>query len=122
MILAVITLRYAMIHNFDRHRRWAMRLFLVVNGVWFFRVGLMLWVFVTGGLGIDWETFTGPFMTYWTFVQYLLPLGLLELYFYARNRAGTTGKFLIAGTLLLFTIATGTGIFMAFTKLWLPRM
>jgi uncharacterized membrane protein len=45
MLCAALTLRYALAREFDVHRRWALRLFMVVSGVWFFRVGLMLWVF-----------------------------------------------------------------------------
>jgi uncharacterized membrane protein len=57
------------------HQRWATRLFLVVNGVWFLRVGLMAWRLVTqGAFGME------PFFTIWNFGSYLAPLALYELY------------------------------------------
>jgi uncharacterized membrane protein len=46
LLCAVMTFRYAVARDFTTHRRWALRLFLVVGGVWFFRVGLMLWLLI----------------------------------------------------------------------------
>ncbi|MCF6318250.1 MAG: DUF2306 domain-containing protein [Proteobacteria bacterium] len=64
IIFATVTLRYALARKIVQHRRWALRLFMVVSAVWFFRVGLMGWFVLTGGVGIDKETFTGPFITF----------------------------------------------------------
>ena len=58
---AGLALRHALARRFDIHRRWAIRLFLVVNTGWFFRIGLMLWLVVNRGpVGFDPKTFTGP--------------------------------------------------------------
>src|SRR5262245_31265381 len=38
LVCATIALRYAMAREIDTHRRWAMRLYLLVNGVWFIRI------------------------------------------------------------------------------------
>ena len=38
MVFAAIALRYAMARRIDVHRRWALRTFMVVSGVWFTRV------------------------------------------------------------------------------------
>ena len=122
LYFAALTLRYALARKIDIHRRWALRLFLVVNGTWFFRIGLMLWIFLTNGAGIHWETFSGPFMTTWNFGQYLFPLAVLEIYFYAQYSKRIYIKFLMSGILLLLTLVMGTGIYRAFTGLWLPRM
>ena len=108
--------------DFVNHRRWAMRLFLVMSGVWFFRVGLMLWLLIhQAPVGFDGETFTGPFLTALTFGQTLLPLLMLELYFYAQKRAGTQGRFAMAGLLALLTLATAAGIVGATLMMWSPR-
>jgi hypothetical protein len=62
IISAVFAIRYAMIQDFKSHRIWALRLFLLVNGVWFFRVGLMFWILINGGpVGFDPDTFEGLF-------------------------------------------------------------
>lgn len=122
LVFAAVAVRYAVARDVVRHRRWAMRLFLVASGVWFFRIGLMGWVVMTGGIGIDWETFSGPFITFWGFGQYLLPLVVLELYF--RAERSTDGRLKLATSVVLFlcTVVTSIGIFAATTGLWLPRI
>jgi hypothetical protein len=73
---------------------------MVVNGVWFFRVGLMLWLVLNNGpVGFDPKTFRGPFLDFWSFADYLLPLAVLEVYLRTQDRAGTLGKFAVAAGL-----------------------
>ena len=97
MVFATLALRYALARDFKTHRRWALRLFMVVNGVWFFRVGLMFWIAVNQGpVGFDPKTFRGPFLSFWAFADYLLPLAILELYLRTKDRAGTRGQFAMA--------------------------
>jgi len=122
IIFAVVALRYAMTGRFDIHRRWALRLFLVVNGVWFFRIGLMLWVFLTGGIGIEWKTFSGPFIKSMGFGQFLLPLTMLELYFLSKKWRSLVGKYAMGVVLILLTVLTALGILNAFMGMWLPRI
>jgi uncharacterized membrane protein len=120
---AILALRRAMTRDLAAHRRWALRLFMVVNGVWFFRVGLMFWIFVNRGpAGFDPKTFTGPFLDVWSFGDYLLPLLVLELYLRARDR-GTAGfRLTTAAIVLIATIAMGIGIAVATMGMWLPRI
>ncbi len=123
MVFAVLALRYAMAREITTHRRWALRLFMVVNGVWFFRVGLMFWIVVNQGpVGFDPKTFTGPFLSFWAFADYLLPLAILELYLRTKERAGATGRFSMAIALFVLTVAMGTGIVVATMGMWLPRI
>ena len=97
---------------------WALRLFIAVNGVWFFRVGLMLWLIVwQAPVGLDPQTFTGPFLYVLSFAQFLLPLAVLEIYLRARHRGA-----LLALGLVLLSLATAGGIFGATMMMWLPRM
>lgn len=118
-----LALRYALARNFATHRRWALRLFMVVSAVWFFRIGFMFWMVINQGpVGIDMETFTGPAITFIAFAQYLLPLAALEVYFLARDRAGTLGKIATAIGILMLTLVMGFGIFAATMGMWLPRL
>lgn len=104
--------------RFAEHRRWALRLFLAVNGVWFFRVGLMLWLMIwQAPVGFDPKSFTGPFVYALSFAQFLLPLAVLELYLRARGRA-----VVLAITLVLLSLATAAGIFGATMGMWFPRL
>ena len=122
LICAALTWRHAMARRIDIHRHWALRTFLLVSGVWFFRVGLMFWILANRGpVGIG-DDFNGPFVRFWSFGCYLLPLAVLELYLRARDRAGPSGKLAMAGALLLLTLATAIGILGAAMGMWLPRM
>ena len=123
LICAALALRAAMARRFDSHRRWALRLFLVVSGVWFFRVGLMLWLFVNKGpVGFDPKTFEGPFLNVLAFAEFLLPLAVLEMYLRAQDRGGNMRRLVVAGGLTVLTLAMGVGIGIATMGMWLPRI
>ena len=123
IISAVFAIRYAMKQNFKMHRVWALRLFLLVNGVWFFRVGLMFWLLINGGpVGFDPETFEGPFLSILGISQYVLPLIILELYLRAKSGSNKALSFAAAAILLIFTVITAIGIFGAAIGMWLPRL
>ena len=112
IVFAVMALRYALARELVRHRRWALRLFLAVSGVWFFRVGVFFWILINRGpVGFDPDRFVGPVLTFLSFAQYLLPLAVLELYMRARDRGGMTAKYAMAVTLGVLTLVTATGIF-----------
>jgi hypothetical protein len=123
MTFAALALRYALARDIRTHQRWALRLFIAVNAGWFFRVGLMFWIFVNQGpAGFDPETFRDPFINFLSFADYLLPLAVLELYLRTNERAGVGGRFSMAAALAILTVAIGIGIVMATMVMWLPRM
>ncbi len=81
-----MALRYALARDFKTHRRWALRFFLVVSASWFFRIGFFLSFLVfKGPFGFNPVTFTGPFLTFMAFGQYLVPLAFLEIYLRAQD-------------------------------------
>jgi hypothetical protein len=124
LILAAVGMawRHALARRFALHRQWALRLFLLVSGVWFFRVGLMFWILVhRGPVGIG-PGFDGPFVRVWAFGCYLLPLGVLELYFRAEASRGSAPKFAMTAILAVLTLCTGVGVFGAVAGMWLPRL
>lgn len=120
---AVVAWRQALARRFEQHRRWALRLFLAVSGVWFFRIGLMAWIVLNQGpAGFDPKTFTGPFLSFLGFAQYLLPLAVLEAYFRTREQAGPRVRLAMAAGLAGLTLLTALGIGAAALIMWLPRM
>lgn len=121
---AAIAWRHACARRFDRHRQWALRLFLCVSGVWFFRVGLMAWIVVNRGpAGFDPETFSGPFLTVLAFAVYVvLPLGVLELYLRAQRSRRAALRFSAIAVLASTTLAMAVGVAAAAAILWLPRL
>ena len=104
--------------QFAAHRRHAIRLFLAVSGVFFFRTEVFSWILVNGGpRGFDPDTFRGPILTAFGFAQYLLPLAVFELYERARTRTGPWLKSVTASVLTALTLIMGTGI-VALTGMW----
>jgi uncharacterized membrane protein len=120
---ALLAVTAAIKGRLGAHRQWAIRLFIVVSGVWFFRVGLMLWLYLNDGpAGFDPVTFQGPFIVFMTLAQYLLPLAVLELYFYGQRAKSQLTPLLVAPVLLLMSIATAGGVLLATMGMWLPRI
>lgn len=99
--------------DFAAHRQWALRAFMVVNGVWFLRVGMMGWAVLTGGWGMN-DHLSGPADLALQYGCYLIPLALLEVYFRAR---GYAGPLILAATLFM---VIGIGGAIAF--MWAPHM
>ena len=122
LVSVVLTLHHALARRIDAHRRWALRLFLVVSGVWFFRVGLFMWLLLVGPVGIDFASFSGPTLSALAFLQWLLPLAVLELFLRVQRRGSALARRATAGLLLACTALTGLGIAGAAMGLWLPRL
>ncbi|WP_162937766.1 DUF2306 domain-containing protein [Indioceanicola profundi] len=123
LVCASFTWAYAYRRRFDQHRRWALRLFLSVSGVWFFRISLMLWLLIfQAPVGFDPDSFTGPLLLILTYGQFLLPLAILELYFCAQNGGSAATKLGMACLLVVLALLTAGGIFGAAMGMWLPRM
>jgi hypothetical protein len=122
LICSVMAWRQALARRIDSHRRWAMRTFMVVSGVWFYRVGLMAWFLVNQGPAGHTDAFDGPFDVFWAYGCYLLPLAVLELYQAVSDRGGTTAKLIAAGLVGICSLATGIGVVGAMTGMWLPRL
>jgi uncharacterized membrane protein len=120
-LFAGLALRFALARDFKTHRRWALRLFLVVSASWFYRIGFFLTLLIfKGPVGFDPTTFTGPFLTFMTFSQYLIPLGVLEIYFLAQDRLGALRRLTTAGLLFVLTLGMVAGLFAATLAVWVP--
>lgn len=123
MFFAVMALRYAMARDFKAHRRWALRLYLTVSASLFIRAGLFLSLLLNqGAFGFDPTTFTGPFLTFISFGQYLIPLAVLEFYLYVQDRPTAARRFVMATALFVLTLAMGAGIFGATVGAFLPNL
>lgn len=123
LAFAGFALRAALQRDFTTHRRWALRLFMVVSAVWFFRVGLMLWLVIQQKpVGFDPTTFTGPFVSFIAFAQYLIPLLVLECYFRVQNSNSASLRVSMAALLVILTLVMALGIFGATMGLWSPNL
>lgn len=121
MAFAALALKTAMARRIDQHRRWALRLFLAMSGVWCLRVGIMVWILTIGtdGLGGRLE---GPVGTFLKFACYAFPLLMLELYFATRRTQSAGWRWAMTAALVLVTVAMGVGIGMAAMVFWLPHL
>nr|WP_299343685.1 DUF2306 domain-containing protein [Allomuricauda sp.] len=123
LFFAYLAIKRAMQKNFVSHSEWVLRLFLVMGGVWFFRIGLMFWLLVNNGpVGFDPETFRGPFLVFLGFGQYLIPLGIAELFLRAKKTKKSSMQIATAFILLTCTFITVIGTFAATMGMWLPRL
>src|SRR5579863_2723000 len=123
MVCAVMALRYAIARDLRTHRRWALRLYLVVSASLFIRAGIFLSGLLNHGpWGFDPVTFTGPFLTFISFAQYLVPLGVLELYLRAQERPGAALRMGVAALLFVLTLAMGAGLFGVAMAAWIPQV
>ncbi|MFO1252311.1 MAG: DUF2306 domain-containing protein [Inhella sp.] len=123
LAFAGLAWRAARARRIEAHRAWALRLFLAVSGVWFFRLGLPLWLMWHGKpVGFDPKTFDGPFLTTLAFAQTLLPLAVFELLRAARRNARPAFQVAVALLLGALVLLTAAGLFGAFHMLWSPPL
>ncbi|WP_020596485.1 DUF2306 domain-containing protein [Spirosoma panaciterrae] len=125
IIFALMSFRYAKARQFNKHKVWSLRLYMVTNGVWFFRVELMFWLLINGGpAGFNPKTFTGPFLTSLALFTYAIPVSLLllELYFYARQKQNVSLSLFVFTLIILVTVLLALGIVGATMGMWLPRL
>ncbi|GJL97701.1 MAG: membrane protein [Hyphobacterium sp.] len=121
LISALVAFHFARHRRIDQHRRWAMRTFILLSGVWFTRLGYMSWAIATGGLGMS-RSLDGPFDMFIAFGSYLLPLAILEIYFLASESRSSGMKLVVSGLMLAATGATALGVFGAWMMMWSPQI
>lgn len=113
--------RTALQQDFISHKKWALRAFLMVSGVWFFRVGYGLWILLTGftAIGIH-PDLTGPFDRFLGFGHSIVPLVLLELYFLAKASKQVKVKRVATVSMWILTLLLAAGIVMVGVVFWVP--
>lgn len=122
LVFSAIALYHVRQRRILLHRRWAMRTFMVVNGVWFYRLGFMAWIIVNQGPRGSTPALDGPFDIAWAFGCYLLPLAVLELYFLAERSVSSRVRWAIVGVLAGFVALTALGIVGAYQFMWRPHL
>ncbi len=119
LAFAALAWRAAVRREFAAHRRWAMRTFIVANGVWFLRLGFVVYGMARSVAG-DVLPSMGTFFEVWNFGAYLVPLVILELYFLAQAGGGPSARFAMAGVLAFSTLLMGVGIAGSWFGLFAP--
>lgn len=93
---------------------------MVVNGVWFLRIGIMAWVIVNQGpVGMT-DSLSGPADIALVFGSFLVPLAVLEAYFAAQRSRTPALKHVTSTLILVLTVLTAVGVFGTVSFLWGP--
>jgi hypothetical protein len=121
-IFAALALRAAMARNISAHRRWALRLFFAASAVWFMRVGWYGSKFSASVFAIDFKEISSVVFLFMNAAKILLPLAVLELYFWAQDRAGAHGRIAVASLVLVMAVLTAVGSYAVTTIRWLPTI
>jgi uncharacterized membrane protein len=104
LAFAVLAWRAGAARNIASHRRWALRTFMVTNGVFWLRLAFSAWIILTRA--------QPSALTFYIFAaaSYLVPLLLLELYFAAKDSGGPA-RLAMAGVVFAATAYIALGIF-----------
>ncbi|MEL6254984.1 MAG: DUF2306 domain-containing protein [Bacteroidota bacterium] len=122
MFFSVMAFLSARKKKFMAHRKWALRTFLMVSGVWFFRIGFSFWILINQGAPGHTDNFDGPFDFFLAFGHSLVPLAAAELFFLAEKSKNTQVKYSMTGLMFVLALVTALGIFMATQIFWIPKM
>jgi hypothetical protein len=123
IVSAAMTWLEALKRNFAAHRRWALRLFLLVSSAIFIRSSVALVSGILAGAGaLDVTVIQGPVLTVVTYAQYCVPLAVLELYLWAQTRGGSSARLSVAGVLVVLTLIMMAGIGAASAAIFVPNM
>jgi tetratricopeptide (TPR) repeat protein len=75
-----------------------------------------------GPFGFNPATFSGPFLTFISFGQYLVPLAVLQLYFHVQKRPGFLQRVALAVLLFALTLGLAAGTFAVTASVWAPTV
>lgn len=115
MAFAAMAWRAAASRDITRHRRWAMRTFMVVNGVFWLRLLFPGWVVVTQA---EPSELTFHILSY---ASFLLPWALLEFYLHAKDKGGPAARWTAAGLVFAASAFMIVGLF-GFYMIFVQRM
>ena len=99
-----------------------MRTFIVVSGVWFFRVMIMAFNLIGEGL-FSFPSHLMPLaMDVMNFASYLLPLAIFEIYRHAERHKQPALNMAAGFTLNTSTLLLAVGIFGTISFMWMPYL
>jgi uncharacterized membrane protein len=123
IVCAAMALRTALRRDFATHRRWAWRLYLLVSSALFIRSGITLTAMIAAGTGtFDLTVLKGSVLTFITFGQYIIPLTVLELYFWTQRHGGRAARLAMAAGLAAISLTTGAGVAAASIGIFVPTI
>ncbi len=122
LVAGVLAWRYAIKRQYQKHMRWAIHSFILVNGVWSFRLYLMAWFILNQGPNGNNANIDGPADIALSFASYLLPMLIAEIYFWAKRQKSTFRVAVTNVFMLLGLLITTLGVFAATMFMWWPSI
>lgn len=122
VVAAVMAWRYARARQFGSHMRWAIHAFILVNGVWFFRLNLMAWYAINQGPNGNTSTIDGPMDIFFSFACYGIPMLIAECVFWAKRQQQALRTWAISALTAIGALITLIGVVAAIFMMWVPRI
>jgi uncharacterized membrane protein YhdT len=121
-IAIALAWRTAVARDFRAHKRWAVHSFLLINGVWSFRLYLFGWFVVNQGPVGNSAKLDGPMDLFFSFACYVLPMLVAELVFWAQRQSSPRKQWLVVAVVWLGFLVTLIGIAAVSFTMWLPTI
>lgn len=122
MVAATYSIRHAMAGRFAEHEQWAIRLFIAMSGVYFFRVFLNAWLITFQDTWIDFDSFTGTGLDIVGFCSYIAPLIVAEVYFRTEKGKSILAKKAMTAFMGVLNLLFIIGTIGATLLMWWPEM
>ena len=115
---AIQTARHGMSGNLLVHRHWAIRLYALAIGSWFYRMGYGFWYLVVGKVGHT-STFSGPFDYFMDFFFFIPNLMVAEVIIRGFRLKGFWQELVGATTMIAVTTYVVLATYFFTSKYWL---
>lgn len=122
IIAVVFAWRYATAKQFDTHMRWVIHAFILVNGVWFFRLYLMAWYAANQGPNGNSPNIDGSMDIFLSYACYGIPMIIAECVFWAKRQKQGPRIWAVFALTAVGTLITLTGVVAAVFMMWIPRI
>jgi len=103
LLAAVQTYRYAVAHDTETHRAWALRLYALAIGSWLYRMDYGFWFLLADKAGHN-NTFTGAFDYVMAFFFYIPNLLVAEIFIRSQNSRKMSMWLNLAFTIVLLVM------------------
>ena len=121
LLFVALAWRSALRRDFGGHRRHVLRAYLLVNGVWFLRIGIMLAAVTLAPLGYSMD-YDGAVFLGLSFLSWIAPLAFLQLYLVAERSPHPRFQYGVSGLFAALTLLTAGGGVAAFLFMWRPHL
>lgn len=121
VVFVALAWRSALRRDIVSHRRHALRAWLLVNGVWFLRIGMVPVGITVSALGLREEYGEFAFLAV-SWLSWTLPIVVLQLYLWAERSETASHQSAVAALLYLCAAFTALGGIAAIAFMWLPRL